>query len=376
MKIRSIATTCCAVGVALNTMLVLKSPLGGWIELLAPAASFVPSESSPNVNNVTATTSVGDEFLVSSRKLGERNKVGESSSRSAPRLHYGPWDASVTKTSVEEENSSLLPSTRNISILVELTGELGNQLNYIAHGRAIQTMLWQDHGVASHLVLRRNSNEEKYQRTQRQIKRCFPNLRSLNFHGPGSSSITSQKTLDRIQSTFLGPDQSKSLFMNVGSSFDTTQKSIHNLVDLLEKREGGLFLDAATAVGSVGSANSSSTITHSDLLSKQHGVSFPFLRTHSMINREFMDKFYDDFRDFFQFDDEACCATADLPDPDVAVFVSNDHWCTSSPAPTKPLHTQSLTLSVLHQFIVLAQHSTFVTLLESSNKAKTRVWKS
>ena len=41
-------------------------------------------------------------------------------------------------------------------------------------------------------------------------------------------------------------------------------------------------------------------------------------------NREFLDKFYDDFRDFFKFDDEACCATAELPEPDVAVFVSHD----------------------------------------------------
>jgi hypothetical protein len=316
MKIRSIAQACVLVAVAVNSVLVCMSSLLKWIELLVPVqtSAFAAKPLNNNMGSVFASFST-DAGLQPSRVPGERNGA-EASSRSSL-AHYSPWDASDMKAS---------PSTRNVSILVELTGEFGNHLNHVAHGRAIQTMLWQDHGIASHLVLRRNSNEEKYQRTQRQLKRCFPNLAALDFHGPKSSSITSQKTLDRIQSTLLGQDQSNSLFMDGGSSFATTQTSVQDVVAFLKKREGDLFVHSATS--SANSGVSSGSSSNSERLSTEHGVSFPFLSTHAMINREFMDRFYDDFRSFFQFDEEACCATGELPDPDVAVFVSHIEFIT------------------------------------------------
>jgi hypothetical protein len=186
----------------------------------------------------------------------------------------------------------------NISIIVDLSGELGNHLNHIAHGRAIQQILENSHGIVSHLVLRRNSNDEKYRRTQRQLKRCFPNLRHLDFHDPKSSTITSQKTLDRIQSTILGQEQARALFLDGGASLANTQQ-------------------AAAALATL--ALNKTVLLHQD--QSIRGTSFPFLRTSAMINREMMDVFYDDIRAFFEFDEAACCSVDDLPDPNISVFV-------------------------------------------------------
>ena len=318
MKIRAIVKICLLVGLGLNTFLVFGSSLNRWIEFVAPGSALSFESGSLEKNNTTAVmnNSSDDVGLRWSRVLlVERKDVLSSGVRE----HYGKWGATALMPSIEAEMALWSPA-RPITILVELTGELGNHLNHIAHGRAIQTMLWQDHGVPSHLVLRRNSNGEKYLRTQRQLKRCFPNLRPLEFHGP-KSYMTSQKELDRLQSTLLGPDLSKSLFLDGGSTFAATQASVQELVNLLQNREGDFLVDAAICDSSPVNATLS---CNRYFLSRDHGVSLPFLRTRSMVNREFLDKFYDDFRDFFKFDDEACCATAELPEPDVAVFVSHD----------------------------------------------------
>jgi hypothetical protein len=49
-------------------------------------------------------------------------------------------------------------------------------------------------------------------------------------------------------------------------------------------------------------------------------LSVPFIHTSNMINREFMDQFYDDIRAYFEFNETACCPQ-DLVDKE-AIFVS------------------------------------------------------
>lgn len=196
----------------------------------------------------------------------------------------------------------------NFTIFVDLTGEFGNQLNHIAHGRVIQNILWNEHQIPTTMVLRRYSNEEKYKRTQRQLTRCFKNLRNLEFHGPQSTSITSQKTLDRIQEEWLGTQRSQNLLLPRGASLQDTQGSVEELVSILKGDEGAQLLTNLH--------NYTSSLTTALV----GDTSFPFIHTNAMINREMMDKFYDDFRDFFEFDEDACCITEDLPHKNTAVF--------------------------------------------------------
>eukprot|EP00934_Nitzschia_sp_Nitz4_P008706 Nitzschia sp. Nitz4//scaffold36_size144017//111892//113219//NITZ4_003110-RA/size144017-processed-gene-0.89-mRNA-1//-1//CDS//3329549528//8696//frame0 len=190
------------------------------------------------------------------------------------------------------------PSGEPVSIIVDLTGEFGNHLHHIAHGRAIQSMLHQEHGIQSELIFRRHSNDAKYPRAQRQLKQCFPNLRDIKIHDSQSSSIPSQKSLDRMQQTILGDSKSKRLFLNSGSTLEDTRLAIQELVQARQD------IDTRSLAGGV---------------NQTHGISLPFIHTSNMINREFMDMFYDEYREFFEFDEEACCGVAQ-PDKDEIVF--------------------------------------------------------
>jgi len=295
MKLPLVAKGCLVIGLGLNILLLSTSSLNKWVKLMRPESlSFYVATNSSDTRNAIAM-----QESIQLDEISQRNPsrfLIEGETESGPR-HYSAWNASEMKA-----------LNHSISIIVDLTGEFGNHLHHIAHGRVIQTVLWQDHGIASHLVLRRHSNDEKYLRTQRQLKKCFPNLRSLDFHGAQSSAIPSQKTLETIQSKLLGNDQAQALILNGGSTLTGSKEVLQTLVDLLQAQRGQKMAINVT------DAN--------ELLPKMRGISFPFVRTGSMVNRDMMDKFYDDSRDFFQFDEEACCTTADLPDPEVAVFVS------------------------------------------------------
>ena len=194
---------------------------------------------------------------------------------------------------------------KNISIVVELTGELGNHLHHIAHGRAIQTTLWNDHRIPSHLIFRRPSSDKKYRKTHEQLRTCFRHLRHMEIQDPKTSSFPSQKTLDNLQRAIFGDERAEMLTIQRGSGYSHIKAAVGMLLHLLETERDW---KNATVV---------------EILSQMPAeVSLPFLQADAMINRQTMDRFYDDFRGFFNFDEEVCCAGEDIPNPGLAVFVS------------------------------------------------------
>jgi hypothetical protein len=206
---------------------------------------------------------------------------------------------STTTTSTSVSDTNNVSNVTIIPIVVDLTGELGNQLHHLAHGRAIQSMLLQQYGIASRIIPRRVSNGDKYMKTQRELKQCFPNLRKLNFYGPGTAP--KQKELDRAQQAWLGEEAASRLVLHRGSGYNTTLQGLDALIEILRDDKY-----QATKPNVLSPPISSTSI------------SLPFLHTESMSNRDFMDRMYDDYRDYFRFDDEACCA--DLPAPTESVF--------------------------------------------------------
>jgi hypothetical protein len=190
-----------------------------------------------------------------------------------------------------------------ISILVELTGELGNHLHHLAHGRAIQRLAMSEYGIPTRLVLHRSSNAEKYRQTQRHLQRCFPNLREYPFHHDDSSSITIPLLPPAHQESSGNTEVFSRLFLKGGSTYNQTRLAVEALNQILEQQHPDDFV-----------------VQNNNKTNGNTILSFPFIHTSSMINREFMDIFYHDFREFFAFDDDACCS--DLPGPDEAVFVS------------------------------------------------------
>ena len=181
-----------------------------------------------------------------------------------------------------------------ISILVELTGELGNHLHHLAHGRVLQNIAG-TFGIPTRLVLRRQSNAEKYKQTQKHLQKCFPNLRNFTFHHDTSKVTSQTSTSGNMTQMFHSR-----LRLHGGSNYSVTHRAVDALHQILQLEQ-----QVATA---------------SDSQYPKLGLSTPFLHTSSMLSRELMNLYYDDFREFFAFDDSACCS--DVPGPNEAVFVS------------------------------------------------------
>jgi len=263
MKKNSLGKGCILVAIGINIILLLAPT-----SLSFGAFSSTPVASTEAVTNVTSSP------------------------------FYSYWEHSLVEDGSREAG-------KNISIVVELSGEFGNHLHHIAHGRAIQTMLWNDHRIPSHLIFRRHSSDEKYRKTHEQLRTCFGHLRCMEIHGPKASSYPSQQTLDNLQRAIFGDERAGVLTIQRGSGYSSIQAAVGTLLHLLETERDW---KNATVI---------------DILSKMPTeVSLPFLRTDAMINRETMDRFYDDFRGFFDFDEEICCGGEEITNPGLAVFVS------------------------------------------------------
>jgi hypothetical protein len=68
-----------------------------------------------------------------------------------------------------------------LSIVVDLTGEMGNMLHHIAHGRGIQLLAHQEYGMKTNMILRLAGTVTKSQQTSKQLRQCFPTLRNMTF---------------------------------------------------------------------------------------------------------------------------------------------------------------------------------------------------
>jgi hypothetical protein len=243
-----------------------------------------------SIASTSSSSSTTSQVQVRAAKESSFNRTSSLRGKDPANAQEAP---STTSTFSNVSNVTIIP------IIVDLTGELGNQLHHLAHGRAIQSMLIQQYGVASRIIPRRVSNEDKFMKTQRQLKQCFPNLRELKFYGPGTAP--KQKELDRAQQAWLGKEAASRLVLHSGSGYNTTLQGLDALIEILRDDKY-----QATKPNNLSPPISSASI------------SLPFLHTESMINRDFMDRMYDDYRDYFRFDDEACCA--DLPAPTESVF--------------------------------------------------------
>ena len=229
-----------------------------------------------------------------------------------------------------------------------MSGEFGNQLHHLAHGFAIQRLAKREYGIDTNLILRRQLRSEKFAATQRHLKTCFPALRDVKFQTDKFRVPDQQRLLNAT--TLHQKEMLKMFELKGGSTLNDTRRALDVLNTTLLSGEGSsvqyMKVDSDTT------------------------ISLPFLHTSAAINREFMDVFYDDFREFFTFDRTACCS--DLPEPDEAVFVSDVDLDTVTIAHTSPPHTSCVSSSNTYSE---SHDSTFETLSKSSKKPSQRGWK-
>ncbi len=186
--------------------------------------------------------------------------------------------------------ASRVGSQWNISIVVQLSGELGNCLFKVAFGYAIQRILWDDYAIHSHLVLR-HQDSSKWRRARRDMQACFPRFRSMDF--TLGNSIEFQKRLLQ-QEEWLGTENASKLVI---------AGKIHEGLSFLKE-----LLEHSNSVATEPSAN----------------ISLPFIQTTAFANLTHVDAYYHGLRRLFTFDDEACCGV--VPELDEVVFVSAGNY--------------------------------------------------
>ena len=184
-----------------------------------------------------------------------------------------------------------------VSLVIMLSGEFGNHLHHLAQGHAIRQIALRDYGIATELALRYPPRGSKYPVAKQNLHRCFPNLRSWSYEPVGPAFYQHQK----LQQEWLaGMDQlESSSLLTLRAGLDEIHESLRFLQTLLKSQNS----------------------TNLPIRQQESNISLPFLYDANMVNRQFMDLFYDDFRDFFYFNNTACCKT--FPYPEESVFVSH-----------------------------------------------------
>jgi hypothetical protein len=181
-------------------------------------------------------------------------------------------------------------STQPATIVVQLSGEMGNQLSKIAHGHALFLWLKREFRLDATVVLR-HQTKPKWVRGRDNLQKCFPATRSYDFSAANTLEFENRS---RQQSAWLG------------SSLDAINnpESAANVSRALQ-----LFAQF----------NRSEVHEQHSSMSNSN-ISLPFLYADLLVSNDlFMDRFYDDFRELFRFD-PACCQQR--PEPDESVFVS------------------------------------------------------
>lgn len=187
---------------------------------------------------------------------------------------------------------------KNATIVVFLSGEMGNHLSILAKAHSVALVAQAQYGISTELVLRHQSHP-KWVFGQDSIQSCFPKLRHYNFSAANSEAFDQ---LAARQDGILLEKQWDPVRLKLESDQDdkyTIKESISYWKKILESPT----LVAELEQDSAGTA-----------------VSLPFLTVASWCPLDLLDQHLDEIRSFFEFDKATCCKIQ--PDPDESVFVS------------------------------------------------------
>lgn len=196
-------------------------------------------------------------------------------------------------TGEQHQTKTAHPAT----IVIQLVNQLGNNLAGIAAGRGLQLWLNDEYGIDAELVLRHATFSRKLRDTMIEAHQCFPNLRQFNFTQGNTPEY--DQSLSR-QMALLGEQLADALHVKHPATSEF-EKSLSTLNMVRQWK------------------NLTANLTENGY--NPYSFNIPFLLVDVFARFDVLvDKYYDDFRRWFEFDVEACCKLK--PDPDESVFVS------------------------------------------------------
>jgi hypothetical protein len=205
----------------------------------------------------------------------------------------------------KKQNNSRKNNT--ISVVVRMKGEMSNLISYWVFAKGVQLWANDHYGLTMDLVGERQAGT-KWKGAVTDIQTCFPNLRTINFHGgrwDDDFKIRRQQQRD-----WVGEENFAKLIIDRGDSDCGTEEwfCLHHQLAFLQQ------ILQQSVPESIITANETST--HSNK------YSLPYLMTDQQASFDvIVDQYFDQIRDWLAFDYDACCSSVE-PDPDEVVFVS------------------------------------------------------
>ena len=194
-------------------------------------------------------------------------------------------DAAIVPTSLPtmapyERTKSL---DNKATILIQLSGEMANNLFHIAHGVSLQLMAKEEFNIDCNLVLR-HQDKPKWKSARDNIQQCFPKLSGWNFE---EGNINNEISLERqnLQLSWL-QEKSDQMYALVNSQH------------LSEIRQGLKML-------------SEEVLRDADrpwIDESKSAIRVPYLYLETLDVLPMIDHYYDHLRDLLVFNDTACCA--------------------------------------------------------------------
>ena len=190
-------------------------------------------------------------------------------------------------------------SNQTMTILVQLSGELGNNLGKIAHGICLQEWLQEEFDTISTIVLRHQRHDKWIRGYQNAIK-CFPYTRQFDFAAGNTPSM---------DAWLAGPNhpdwwETMQLVNGNGADSATIRRALKSTVNQWRQN----LANASSFLNNVTTANGTP-------------VSQPFLYANQFAHLHVcMDRYYDVIRARLAFDTSECCQQ--VPFANETVFVS------------------------------------------------------
>ena len=269
--------------------------------------------------------SAGREQVQQALQSRKNNETALVTTRTAPDAIVSPLSAANVTTTAGAHNItfssessvdtwSFHNTTRNATIVVHLSGEMGNHLSILAKALVVKLVAAERHGITAEIKLRHQPHP-KWVKGRDAIQKCFPNLQNFNFTAANTDAFND-----------FSIEQDRLLVQN---NWDPAKLRLDS--DLDDRNAIG---DALSYWKRIIESPFSFEIN----VNASVPVAFPFLTVASWCPLDMLDLYLSQIRSFLEFDKAACCRIK--PDPDESVFVRA----------TCSMHARSLVLLVILKF--------------------------
>ena len=205
----------------------------------------------------------------------------------------------IQSSGPSRSNSS---SDQPLTIVVQLSGELGNQVLKMGEGFCIKRMVETKLGIKTEIKLR-HQDLSKWKRAMEATKAVFPNTRGLDFEEANTKEFDEARSVQKSWLQSLAEER---------KDLDWTDRSILER-KYCDKMNGKQCMETLLNM-----LNQTWYLERPSFHGEKTSYSIPHVYTNDFMADECLDLVYNDLREFFTIDEEKVCKL--IPDPDETVL--------------------------------------------------------